>query len=80
VIVIFALGGIALSLVHLRRRQAVASHEIQVVRLQQVELRRRLWDQQVHLSYLTDPRTVRQRVERHRFPSEPFGGDLAMAD
>ena len=80
VIVIFALGAIALSLVHLRRRQIVASHEIQRLRLRQVVLRRKLWDQQVRLGYLTDPKVVHERVEPNASPPGPVSGGLTMAD
>jgi hypothetical protein len=80
VIIIFALGAIALSLVHLRRRETVASHEVQRLHLQQVVLRRKLWDQQVRLGYLTDPKLVHERVEKQAPLPEPVSGGLTMRD
>ena len=62
-IVILALAAIAVTLVHLRRRQTSFAHEIQSLQSRQVTLRRKLWDQQVRLGYLTSPRVVHQRVE-----------------
>jgi len=62
-IVILSLAGVAVGLVHLRRAELIARHESQQLQLQQVTLRRQLWDQQIHLSYLAAPAEVRRRSE-----------------
>lgn len=62
-IVILALAAIAVTLVHLRRRQTSFAHEIQSLQSRQVTFRRKLWDQQTRLGYLTSPRVIHQRVE-----------------
>jgi hypothetical protein len=59
---ILILTGIALALVQLRRREIVIRHEIQRLEMCEVVLRRRLWDQQVRLGYLTGPQEIRRRV------------------
>jgi hypothetical protein len=62
-IVIVALAAMAVSLVHIRRAEVIARHEAQRFQLQEMKLRRRLWDQQITLSYLTTPAEVRRRSE-----------------
>lgn len=62
-VVILSLAGVAVGLVHLRRAELIARHESQQLQLQQVTLRRQLWDQQIHLSYLAAPAEVRRRSE-----------------
>jgi len=61
--VIVVLAAIAVTLVHLRRREITVRHEIQLLRTRQVALRRKLWDQQVRLGRLTAPRRIRHFVE-----------------
>ena len=62
-VVILVLAAIAAGLVHIRRRQAVCCHEIQSLQIRRIALRRKLWDQNVRLGYLTAPHQVRRRVE-----------------
>lgn len=62
-IVILSLAVMAVGLVHLRRAELIARHESQQLQLQQVKLRRQLWDQQINLSYLAAPAEVRRRSE-----------------
>jgi len=62
-LVILLLAGIAVALVHIRRAEIIARHEIQQLRMRQVKLRRQLWDQQIRLGLLTTPEKVRRRVE-----------------
>ena len=61
--IIIALAAMAVSLVHIRRAEVVARHESQQLQLQQVKLRRQLWNQQIALGYLTTPAEVRKRSE-----------------
>jgi hypothetical protein len=61
--IIIALTAMAVSVVHIRRAEVVARHESQQFQLQQVKLRRQLWDQQITLSYLTTPAEVRRRSD-----------------
>jgi hypothetical protein len=61
--VIVALAAMAVGLVHVRRAEVIACHEAQQLQLRQMKLRRRLWDQQIALSYLTAPSEVRRRSE-----------------
>ena len=63
VVVIISLAAIALGLVHIRRAEMSVQYELQRVRTEQVELRRRLWDQQVRMGLLTAPDEVRRRAE-----------------
>lgn len=65
-LVILLLAAIAVALVHTRRGEIIARHEIQRLRMRQVKLRRQLWDQQIRLGLLTSPEKVRQRVEEMR--------------
>ena len=62
-LVIVVLAAIAVSAVQTRRREVTIRHEIQRMRLAHVELRRKLWDQQVRLGYLTGPQEIRRRLE-----------------
>ena len=60
---IVILAAIAVTLVNLRRREIAVRHKIQLMQTQQVSLRRKLWDQQVRLGYLTAPGAIRDRAE-----------------
>jgi len=62
-VVILVLTAIAVTQVHIRRRQAAAAHQVQRLQGRQVVLRRRLWDQQVVLGRLGSPRRIARRVE-----------------
>jgi len=59
---IISLASVTVALVHLRRMEVSARHETQRLEMRQVQLRRRLWDQQVDLSRLTAPQKVREQV------------------
>ncbi|MCK4601077.1 MAG: hypothetical protein KAU28_01340, partial [Phycisphaerae bacterium] len=59
--VIISLAAIALALVHVRRAESCAGHEIQRLRTRQVELRRRMWDQEVRIGQLTAPGELRRK-------------------
>ena len=61
--VILVLAAIAVTLVHIRRRQMTFAHQIQRLGARQVDLRRRLWDQQVRLGQLTSVERINTRVE-----------------
>ena len=65
--VILLLAAIALTLVHIRRKELTVRHKMQRCRLQQVALRRKLWDQQVKLGYLAAPKQVHRRMEEVAF-------------
>ncbi len=62
-LVIVLLAAMAVGLVHIRRSEMYVRHEIQRLSQQQILLRRKLWDQQVHLGYLTAPATIRSRAD-----------------
>ncbi len=62
--VIVSLAGIAAGLVSIRRAQVVVRHDMQVLRGRRLKLRRRLWEQQVHLGRLTSPSQLLDRVQR----------------
>jgi len=62
VLVIVSLAAITVVMVHLRREEIRARHELQRLQAQQVQLRRRLYDQQVELGKLTAPQEVRRRA------------------
>lgn len=84
-VVIAILGGIAVGLVQLRRREIVVRYEIQRMQEQQLRLRRKLWDQQVKLGYLTAPHEIHHRLDSASFtrgdltehPSQQSMGDRA---
>lgn len=61
--IILSLAVMAVGLVHLRRAELIARHEAQWLQLEQVKLRRQLWDQQMTLSTLVAPAEVRRRSE-----------------
>ena len=62
-VVIVALAAIAVTLVHIRRMEIAARHQTQDLRTCQVKLRRKLWDQQIRLGFLTSPDEVRRRAD-----------------
>ena len=61
-LVIVLLGAVAVALVHIRRAEMSARHEVQQLQADQVKVRRRLWDQQVHLSGLMSPALLRRQA------------------
>jgi len=63
-LVIVSLTAIALGLIRLRGAELSARHQIQQLEYRyRVELRRKLWDQQVRLGYLVAPGEVRRRAD-----------------
>jgi hypothetical protein len=70
-LIILGLTAIAVGLVHIRRAELGAQHEIQRLQLQQVQRRRRLWDQQITLSRLTAPGQLRRQVTAEPSDQEP---------
>ena len=63
VVIILALGAIAITLVHVRHTQTLTRHEIQKLQEEQIKLRRTLWDQQVQMGYVFSPTELRRRAE-----------------
>ncbi|HDZ20558.1 hypothetical protein LCGC14_0513030 [marine sediment metagenome] len=61
--VIVILAAVATALVHFRRSEVRARHEIRQLDRQQVQLRRQLWDQQILLGEVTSPGRIRQIVQ-----------------
>ena len=61
-VIIVALAVTAVLLVHIRREEMVARHEIQRAREESVALRRDLQEQQVKLGFLTAPMGVENRA------------------
>ncbi len=62
-VVIITLAAMAVTLVHIRRAEIAARNEIEQLYLQRRQFRRVLWDQQIVLSELTNPRAVRDRSQ-----------------
>ncbi|MCY2929148.1 MAG: hypothetical protein NTV86_06565 [Planctomycetota bacterium] len=63
-LIIILLTAIGVSLVHLRVRADRVRGEMYRLQIDQVSLRRQIWDCQVQLTYLTTPEAVRQRMEQ----------------
>ena len=63
-LVILTLAAVAVGIVHLRRAQTRANHQVHRLQLEQIQLRRRLYDQQAELGRLTTPQAVRRRAEK----------------
>jgi hypothetical protein len=61
-LLIIALAVVTVGIVHLRREEIRARHQLQDLQIRQVKLRRALYDQQARLGMLTCPRRVRQRA------------------
>ena len=61
--IILTLAAVAVGMVHLRRAETRANHEIHRLQLRQIALRRKLYDQQAILGGLTAPNQVRRRAE-----------------
>ncbi len=59
---ILMLGAIGVALVHVRQGEMQSRHELQMLQMRQIELRRDIFDQQVRLSDLTRPRDVENRA------------------
>lgn len=62
VLIILAMAAVTVAMVHVRREQIRARHQLQQLRLEQVQLRRKVCDQQAQVGILTAPKAVRQRV------------------
>ena len=63
-LVIATLAAIAVGMVHLRRAQTRAHHQIHRLQMAQIRLRARLYDQQQRLGSLTAPKRVEERARR----------------
>jgi hypothetical protein len=63
-LVIAVLAAVAVAVVHLRREEVRARHEIQRLHVRHIVLYRRLWAQEVDLARLTAPERVRWRVRQ----------------
>ncbi len=63
-LIIVLLAGIAVAVVHIRRAEDASRHEIQRLRIRQVSLRRKLWDQQARMGRLAAPAELRRRADR----------------
>ncbi len=63
-LIIAALAAIAVGVVHIRRSETRANYQIQQLQLEQIYLRRELYDQQADLGRLISPGQVRQRMEQ----------------
>jgi len=61
---IVCMAVLAVTLVHIRRSELVARHQIQRLEAYQVRLRRTLWRQERDMGYLTAPAQVRRRAMR----------------
>jgi len=70
-VVIISLAAIAVAMVHVRRGEITAMHEIQRLETDQVALRRRLWDQQVELGRVLSPEEIRRRIEEMAIDVHP---------
>jgi hypothetical protein len=62
-LVIMALAAIAVAVVHVHREDTRTQHAVQQLQIRQIELRRKLYDQQAELGHLTAPPLVRRRAE-----------------
>lgn len=72
-IIIVALTAIAVTLIHMRRAELSMNCEMQRLQLEQVSLRRTLWDQQVRLGKVLAPPEVKRR-------SDEMALDLVVPD
>jgi len=63
-LVIAALAAIAVGMVHIRRGETRTNHQIQQLQMEQIYLRRKLYDQQADLGRLIAPKEVRERMGR----------------
>ncbi len=63
-LVIATLAAIAVGMVHLRRAQTRAHHQVHRLQMEQIALRTKLYDQQRALGFLTAPKQVQERARR----------------
>lgn len=63
-LVILMLAALAVATVHVRRQEVALRREYQELAVEQVGLRRELWDQDVRLAWETAPARVRFRARR----------------
>jgi hypothetical protein len=72
--IMLALGAVAVALVHIRREETMAAHEIQRLQRQRVVIRRELADRMVRVGELTTPESVIERA--HTLALDlPLNGD-----
>ena len=62
-IIIIGVTAIAVTLIHMRRAELAMNCEMQRLQMEQVTLRRTLWDQQVRLGHLLAPSEVKRRSD-----------------
>ena len=60
--VIVCMAGIGVGLVHLRKRESVARHELLSLETEHVLLRRIAQQQETDLGYLTNPKRIAERA------------------
>jgi hypothetical protein len=61
-LVIAALAAIAVGMVHIRRSETRTNYQLQQLQVDQIYLRRKLYDQQANLGRLIAPKEVRERM------------------
>ena len=80
--IILAFAVIAAAMVHLRLERASVQADTFRLSARRHEVRRELWDQQIHLGELTSPRQVNQRGHQLALellpPGESFRGDQVV--
>lgn len=76
--VVLILAAISVTLVHIRRQEVSAQHQIQSLEIRQVALRRKLWVQERDIARLTAPKQVYQRAIRMAL-IEPDGSSPTLA-
>ncbi|HOF18548.1 MAG TPA: hypothetical protein PK082_06535 [Phycisphaerae bacterium] len=67
-LIVVMLAGIAVAVVHIRRAEITARHEILRLQEQRGRLRREAFDQQVRISRLIAPGEVQKRVKELGIP------------
>ena len=60
--VVLFLAVLAIGLIHIRRSEVAAQHEFQLLKAQQVKIRREIWAEQVEFSRLTTPAETHRRA------------------
>ena len=60
--IIIFLAVLAIGLIHIRRAEVTAQHDIQRLKAQEVSLNRQIWIKQVEFARLTTPQQTQQRA------------------
>ena len=63
-LIIVGLAAIAVALVHIRRAETSAHHEIEQLEIRQAALRRRFWPRQIQMERLKTPAEVDRRADQ----------------